>query len=170
MLGYTDEEFPDVLKSWASRLHAEDRDRVFAALTAHIERRDPYDEEYRLLAKTGEYGWFRARGQAIWDDAGQVVRMAGSLQCVTDRKHAEDALRRSQQLLGAWPITRRRSSMSKMSTVGCLFINRRFEQLFHLTTEQIVGHTNHEIFPRKFGGCVPRKRFAGSGTEPCGGI
>jgi PAS domain S-box-containing protein len=30
-----------------------------------------------------------------------------------------------------------------------LFINRRFEQLFHLTTEQIIGHTNHEIFPRE---------------------
>ena len=72
MLGYTDEEFPDVLESWASRLHPEDTDRVFAALTAHIERRDPYDVEYRLLTKAGEYGWFRARGQAIWDEAGQV--------------------------------------------------------------------------------------------------
>jgi PAS domain S-box-containing protein len=30
-----------------------------------------------------------------------------------------------------------------------LFTNRRFEQLFHLSTEQIVGHTNHEIFPRE---------------------
>jgi PAS domain S-box-containing protein len=30
-----------------------------------------------------------------------------------------------------------------------LFTNRRFEQLFHLTIEQIVGHTNHEIFPRE---------------------
>src|SRR4029077_114435 len=66
MLGYTDEEFPDVLESWASRLHPEDTDRVFAALTAHIERCDPYDVEYRLLTKAGEYGWFRARGQAIW--------------------------------------------------------------------------------------------------------
>ncbi|MEP6891688.1 MAG: PAS domain-containing protein, partial [Nitrospirota bacterium] len=99
MLGYTDEEFPDVLESWASRLHPEDTDRIFAALTAHIERRDPYDVEYRLLTKAGEYGWFRARGQAIWNDAGQAVRMAGSLQCVTDRKRAEHALRRNEQLL-----------------------------------------------------------------------
>jgi len=41
MLGYTDEEFPDVLESWTSRLHPEDTDRVFAALTAHIDRRVP---------------------------------------------------------------------------------------------------------------------------------
>jgi PAS domain S-box-containing protein len=149
MLGYTDEEFPDVLESWASRLHAEDRDRVFAALTAHIERRDPYDEEYRLLTKTGAYGWFRARGQAIWDDAGQVVRMAGSLQCVTDRKHAEDALRRSQQLLR--DVADNTTAVIYVKDVDgrFLFTNRRFEQLFHLTTDQIVGHTNHEIFPQK---------------------
>jgi len=74
MLGYTDEEFPDVLESWASRIHPGDTDRVFGALTAHIERRDPYDVEYRLLTKAGEYGWFRARGQAIWDETGRVIQ------------------------------------------------------------------------------------------------
>jgi PAS domain S-box-containing protein len=149
MLGYTDEEFPDIMESWASRLHPEDTARVFAALTAHIEHRDPYDVEYRLLTKTGEYGWFRARGQAIWDDAGQVVRMAGSLQCVTDRKHAENALRRSQQLLRDVADNTTAVIYVKDTDGRFLFTNRRFEQLFHLTTEQIVGHTNHEIFPRK---------------------
>jgi PAS domain S-box-containing protein len=150
MLGYTDEEFPDVLESWASRLHPEDVDRVFAALTAHIEHRDPYDVEYRLLTKTGEYGWFRARGQAIWDETGQVTRMAGSLQCVTDRKRAEDALRRSQQLLRDVADNTTAVIYVKDADGRFLFINRRFEQLFHLTTEQIIGHTNHEIFPREF--------------------
>ena len=96
MLGYTDEEFPDVLESWASRLHPEDAGRTFAALTAHIERRVPYDEEYRLLTKAGRYGWFRARGQAIWDETGRMTRMAGSLRDVTDQKLAEDALRRNE--------------------------------------------------------------------------
>jgi PAS domain S-box-containing protein len=149
MLGYTDEEFPEVLESWTSLLHPEDTDRVFAALTAHIERRHPYDVEYRLLTKTGEYGWFRARGQAIWDEAGQVVRMSGSLQCVTDRKHAEDALRRSEQLLQDVADNTTAVIYVKDADGRFLFTNRRFEQLFHLTTEQIVGHTNHEIFPRE---------------------
>jgi PAS domain S-box-containing protein len=149
MLGYTDAEFPDVLESWASRLHPEDADRVFAALTAHIERRDPYDVEYRLLTKAGAYGWFRARGQAIWDETGRITRMAGSLQCVTDRKRAEEALRRSQQLLRDVADNTTAVIYVKDADGRFLFINRRFEQLFHLTTEQIIGHTNHEIFPRK---------------------
>ena len=149
MLGYTDEEFPDVLESWASRLHPEDADRVFAALTAHIDRRDPYDVEYRLLTKAGEYQWFRARGQAIWDETGQVVRMSGSLQGVTDLRHAEDALRRNEQLLRNVADNTTAVIYVKSADGRFLFTNRRFEQLFHLTTEQIVGHTNHEIFPPK---------------------
>ncbi|MGH7209451.1 MAG: PAS domain S-box protein, partial [Nitrospiraceae bacterium] len=97
LLGFSDEEFPDVLESWASRLHTDDKERVFAALTAHIERKEPYDVEYRLLTKQGEYRWFRARGQAIWDAQGRLLRMAGSLQCITDRKQAETALRESEE-------------------------------------------------------------------------
>jgi PAS domain S-box-containing protein len=148
MLGYTDEEFPDVLESWTSRLHPGDTDRVFAAVTAHLERRDPYDVEYRLLTKAGEYGWFRARGQAIWDDAGRVVRMAGSLQCVTDRKHAEDALRRNEQLLQDI-INNTTAVIYVKDTEGrYLLVNRRFAQLFHHTTDQIIGYTDHEIFPK----------------------
>ena len=73
MLGYTTEEFPDVLDSWISRLHPDDCDRVFCALTAHIEHKKPYDIEYRLLKKSGEYHWFRARGQAVYP----VPRRAG---------------------------------------------------------------------------------------------
>jgi len=148
MLGYTDEEFPDVLESWASRLHPDDRDRVFAALTAHIERRDPYDIEYRLLTKGGEYGWFRARGQAIWDETGRMTRMAGSLQCVTDRKLAEDALLRNEQLLQDVLNNTTALIYVKDANGRYLLTNHLFEQIFHLTMDQIVGHTDHEIFPR----------------------
>ncbi|MBI3808285.1 MAG: PAS domain-containing protein [Nitrospirae bacterium] len=148
MLGYTDEEFPDVLESWTSRLHPEDIDRVFAALTAHIERRDPYDVEYRLLTKSGAYGWFRARGQAIWDETGRMTRIAGSLRDVTDRKRAEDALRRSEQLLQDVINNTTAVIYVKYTDGRYLLTNRRFEQLFHLTTEQIIGHTDHEIFPK----------------------
>jgi len=148
MLGYTDDEFPDVLESWASRLHPEDTDRVFAALTAHIDRRDPFDVEYRLLTKAGEYQWFRARGQAIWDETGQVVRMSGSLRDVTDRKRVEDALRRNEQLLQD-VINNATTYIYVKDTDGrYLLSNRQFRQVFSLTTDQIIGHTDHEIFPK----------------------
>ncbi len=97
MLGFQEEEFPDQLESWSARVHPDDKDRVFEALRAHIEERRPYDLEYRLLNKQGQYRWFRARGQGYWDADGRLTRMAGSLQCVTDRKRAEEALRETEE-------------------------------------------------------------------------
>jgi len=149
MLGYTEAEFPDVLDSWASRLHSDDRPRVFEALRAHIERRIPYDAEYRLHAKSGEYHWFRARGQAIWDAHGQPVRMSGSLQSIMDRKRAEDALRRSQQVLQDIADHTTAVIYVKDLEGRFLFVNRRFEEIFDLTTDRILGRTNHELFPRE---------------------
>ena len=98
ILGFQEQEFPNVLESWSSRLYPADKDRVFEALSAHISGGRPYDVEYRLRTKRGEYRWFRSRGQAIWDSQGRFVRMAGTLQCVTDRKRAEEALRESEEM------------------------------------------------------------------------
>jgi PAS domain S-box-containing protein len=150
MLGYTDEEFPDVLESWTSRLHPDDRERVFAALNAHFERRVRYDEEYRLLTKSGDYHWVRARGQAIWDAEGRVTRMTGSLQSIMDRKRAEDALRLHQQLLKDMADSTTAVIYVKESSGRYMFVNRRFEQIFGLRADQIVGFTDHQIFPRHF--------------------
>ena len=149
LLGYDREEFPDCLESWMSRLHPDDRERVLAALTAHLEQHEPYDVEYRLLTKHGEYRWFRARGLAAWDDQGRPIRMAGSLQCITDRRRMEEALRRSERLLKD-VIDNTTAVIYVKGTDGrYMLTNRRFEQLFNLSTEQIVGHTDHDLFPRE---------------------
>ncbi|MGE3153240.1 MAG: PAS domain S-box protein [Nitrospiraceae bacterium] len=98
LLGFDEQEFPEVLESWTALLHPEDKERVFGALTSHINDGHPYDVEYRLRTKRGEFRWFRARGQATWDSQGRFMRMAGTLQCVTDRKRAEEALRESEEM------------------------------------------------------------------------
>ncbi|MBP4050037.1 chemotaxis protein [Chromobacterium violaceum] len=93
LLGFHDHrEFPDVLGSWAGRLHPEDRQRVLDAFAAHLNDRGgttPYDIEYRLQCKNGEYRWFRARGATLRDGKGVPLRVAGSLADIT-------ALRRQQ--------------------------------------------------------------------------
>jgi len=96
LLGYRNEEFPNVLESWASLLHPDDRERVFQALNAHIDHRQPYDVDYRLRTKSGEYRWYSARGHAIWDDEGRLMRMAGSLRDITQTKEYEQQLAQSE--------------------------------------------------------------------------
>jgi PAS domain S-box-containing protein len=95
LLGFADDDFPNVLRSWDSRLHPDDRERVYQALTQHVENKEPYDIEYRLKTKSGEYRWFAARGQRIWDEQGRLMRMSGSLRDITqsneDKTKLEDS-------------------------------------------------------------------------------
>ena len=93
ILGYTSEEFPDTLDAFRSCLHPEDDEAVWAAVERHLQERIPYNIEYRLKTKSGEYRWFHARGQAKWDDKGNAIRMSGALQDISERREAVQNLR-----------------------------------------------------------------------------
>ena len=92
LIGYTSDELPPRLETFASLLHPEDSERTFVAIEDHFLRRAPYDVEYRLRTKSGAYRWFRASGQAKWDARDKAVRMAGSLTDITARKVADAEL------------------------------------------------------------------------------
>ena len=85
---------------------------------------------------------------ATWStDAG--IFYSGIIRDISARKKTEDALRRNEQLLRNIADNTTAVIYAKDVDGRFLFINRRFEQLFHLTTDQIIGHTNHEIFSRE---------------------
>ncbi len=89
ILGYSSQEFPGTIDSFRSRLHPEDAEAIWAAIERHLQQRVAYKVEYRLRTESGEYLWFLARGQAIWDTAGKAIRMSGWIQDITERKQAE---------------------------------------------------------------------------------
>ena len=99
LLGFeTVEEFPDVLDSWASRLHPQDKEASLVAFAAHLNDRTgktPFDIEYRLKMKSGEYRWFRARGQTRRDAHGLPLRVVGALVDV-DLEHQQQAMREAE--------------------------------------------------------------------------
>lgn len=101
MLGFRDErDFPNVLSSWASRLHPQDAQRTVDAFLAHLNDRSgrtPYDIEYRLRVKDGSYRWFVATGATKRDRAGVPLRVAGALR---DVDHEKQLVEMSARQLG----------------------------------------------------------------------
>jgi len=93
MLGYADWELVNHFDAWKIRIHPEDRDWVMNSLRNHLERTTPYYvAEYRLCCKDGDYKWILLRGQALWDEQGNPVRMVSSHTDITERKLTEEAL------------------------------------------------------------------------------
>jgi PAS domain S-box-containing protein len=98
-LGLEEAESFETLEHWASRLHPDDKGRVFSQLAEHIEQRAPYDVEYRLRTNQGDYRWIRGRGQAQWDEQGEPCRMSGSCQDITERKRVEEERQKQEVLI-----------------------------------------------------------------------
>lgn len=86
LLGYRDDEIENKFDEFFTRLHPDDRERVLDAIDGQVKARAPYDIEYRLQVKSGEYLWFRAKGKSCWDQDGCAIRMTGSLSDITEQK------------------------------------------------------------------------------------
>ena len=93
LLGYdSPDEFSANHDGYLRRIHAEDAQRRANALERHLREGLPYDIEYRIRRKGGDYRWFRVRGQALRNSAGEPVRMAGSISDIDSQRAAETAL------------------------------------------------------------------------------
>jgi len=105
LLGFeTIEDFPDVMDSWALRLHPDDKQAALDAFVSHLmdfSGKTGFDIEYRLKLRSGEYRWFQARGQTKRAPDGTPLRAVGALIDIQGRKdralHEESEIRRNIQ-------------------------------------------------------------------------
>jgi len=94
MLGYSESESWSSPEQWFSHIHADDRDRVRAEITAHCDGKTPeFVSEYRMRQKSGGYIWALCRGIAVRDPAGRAIRMAGSQTDITEGKIVDSLTR-----------------------------------------------------------------------------
>ncbi len=91
ILGFRKEELANTFGAWISRLHAVDKVNVLKAMEDHLGRKLPFDVQCRFCTRQGKYRWYHLRGQALWDERGNPVRMAGSLVDIDARIQAERA-------------------------------------------------------------------------------
>jgi signal transduction histidine kinase/GAF domain-containing protein len=85
------------IRAWGDHVHADDRERVVAALRERIEA--PGEDltlEYRALEPQRDPAWLRDLVHVATDPRGDVV-IRGLIVDITQRKRAEQALRRSEQ-------------------------------------------------------------------------
>ncbi|MFZ5802827.1 MAG: PAS domain S-box protein [Candidatus Omnitrophota bacterium] len=82
---------------WKKALHPEDRAAAEAKIDQAIRDRIPLQNEYRIVLPGGEVRWISAMGNTLYDDHGQPKRMTGICIDITDRKKAEEILKRDKE-------------------------------------------------------------------------
>jgi PAS domain S-box-containing protein len=122
-------------RSWLDAVHSEDRERVLAALRSVGQAQ--FDEEFRIVRPDGEVRWVHDRVFPIRDERGEVYRLAGIVEDVTERKQMEEALIESQL---------RHSLATAAGGVGVWDWNLETGEIYiDPMLKDILGFENHEI-------------------------
>jgi PAS domain S-box-containing protein len=79
------------------RVPPEEDDRYAAYVRDAAIARQPFEIDLRIITQTGQTRYVYAKGQPIYDDAGQVIRLSGTVADITERKQVELALQASEE-------------------------------------------------------------------------
>lgn len=96
LIGYTPEELTPTEDHLRELLHPDDRERVFDEGNEQLRKGDVMDVDFRLRTGHRGYRWFNSRAHAERDANGRMVRLAGSINDIHDRRIAEEALHNAQ--------------------------------------------------------------------------
>jgi PAS domain S-box-containing protein/putative nucleotidyltransferase with HDIG domain len=96
-----DETYERTVPGWLQIVHEDDRAAVGTYLREHVVRdRLPFDLEYRIRkVSDGEVRWVHGRGVLVETSPGELSRMFGVIQDVTEAHESRDALERTAGLL-----------------------------------------------------------------------
>ncbi|MDF0557026.1 PAS domain S-box protein [Kamptonema sp. UHCC 0994] len=83
----------------ASAIHPDDRERVMAFIEKNTGVE--YDQEYRIVRPDGSICWIRDRAFPIRNEAGEIYRVVGIAEDITQRKLAEEFQKVAQSAVAA---------------------------------------------------------------------
>jgi two-component system sensor histidine kinase/response regulator len=87
------------MPGWLDLIHPDDRDVMNRYLTEEARgQRRPFNREFRIVRRDdGETRWVLGLGTVEVDAEGQATALRGTVQDITERKRAEEALRESEE-------------------------------------------------------------------------
>ena len=97
--GYAPGEIATTESACQRMVHPDDRPEAMALLAEALASRRPMEHVYRGICKDGGIRVFHTRFAALFPESGEGVRIVGSTQDITDRKLAEEKLKKSEALL-----------------------------------------------------------------------
>ncbi len=98
--GYQAEDFiENKVLTYESIIHREDTHSVAENTHNAIKARLPWDIEYRIVHKDGSICWVHEKGQAVFDESGEVQFLDGFIHDITARKSLQTELEMDKTIL-----------------------------------------------------------------------
>lgn len=171
-IGFKEDEFPNSISAWHSRIHPEDLDMVRKIAQEHLEgRREIHEVEYRIYHKDGSLRWIHSRGKILRDEHGVPRRWTGIDWDITEQKKKEDSLRAAEERYGIL-VEKSLQGLIIVQDFRIVFANQKLaeitgynvEELLLLPPEKVIGLVHPEDQALVWGRF--RKRLEGKDLPP----
>lgn len=175
MLGYHDTlDFPNVLESWLSAIHPNDRKNTLGQMKEALADRTntkKYSVEYRMRMKNGEYQWFRNIADITRTLDGTAYHMAGIFVNIEEELEQKRQNQRSEAFHRAYTesniceyyldLERNHFDALKVSDpfLEIFEKNRTWDELIHAYREQFVCEEDRQATDMFYNRTYIKERF-----------
>jgi diguanylate cyclase (GGDEF)-like protein/PAS domain S-box-containing protein len=139
----TVDEAMEFFSSWDNEIsvaHPDDRTRYEQHVLGSEEEQKSVDIEYRVITPSGNLRHVHLRSEYVTDNEGRIITSFGAEQDITERKLAEEELRKSHTLYG---------QAAKMGKLGhwewdvvnekLMACSEQYAEIFEMTVEEIIS-------------------------------
>lgn len=131
---------------FSSLIHPDDRDRIQDDINNAIaENQDSFRIEHRLLLQNGKERKVLGLGRIFRNASGEATSMSGTVQDVTERREAEEALRVSEEKFLAMSNTSFDALIMIDAYDTIAYWNPAAERMFGYSAKEAVGQKLHPL-------------------------
>jgi PAS domain S-box-containing protein len=139
-------EFDGTEEHYFALVHEDDREKAQQEIRGAIAEQRPYSVEFRFHHADGSIRWMEGRGEAVYSEKGEPVRLYGVGIDITDRKRHDEKLLQSEKRFQGFMHHLPGLAWIKDLNGRYVFANDAAERTFGVAAGEIVGKSDAEIF------------------------
>ena len=146
--GYVPNEFPHSYEEWKKRVHADDIEKAERKIRSYVTgKAKEYSAEFRFKTKTNDWMWIHSQGKIFeYDDHGNPARFTGTHLDITERKRAEEALRKSQEKYSKlFQSNPQWLSIATVEDGRFVEVNDAVKEITGYERDELIGRTSKEL-------------------------
>ncbi|WP_107671011.1 PAS domain S-box protein [Cyanothece sp. BG0011] len=121
--------------AWIDCIHPDDRQRVTIAFENRMSQ-GQYNEEYRIIRPNGEMRWIWSRSYPVFDESGNIYRVAGIAEDITERKAIQKTLELQDVIVKNMAEG---VCLVSADTGELVYVNPKFERMFGYEMGELKG-------------------------------